>query len=122
MLTSRMPSIRDIVAILSRRPGVEAALLVGRDGLLIDGEAADQAGLEAVAAHLPALIGASADLSAAIGRGHLISEILEFERGFAMVSTLTADVALFVVLAPGADLPSIAGEVRRHRSHIAAIL
>ena len=34
-----MPSIRDLVAAIRQREGVEAAVVLGRDGLLIDGQA-----------------------------------------------------------------------------------
>jgi predicted regulator of Ras-like GTPase activity (Roadblock/LC7/MglB family) len=117
-----MPSIRDLVANLARRPGVEAAVLLGRDGLLIDGAGMDGVGLDAAAAYVPTLIGASEELSSAVGRGHLLMEVLEFERGYAIVSTLTADVVLLVLVDHGGDLGPLVGEIRRHRSHIAAIL
>jgi uncharacterized protein len=122
MQTTRMPTIRDLVATLSARPGVEAAVLLGRDGLLIDGAGNDGAGLEAAAAYVPGLIGASEELSSAIGSGRLVSEVMEFERGFAVVSALTTEVVLLVLVGAGGDLGPIVGEIRRHRSHIAAIL
>ena len=122
MQTSRMPTIRELVATLTARPGVEAAVLLGRDGLLIDGAGADGLGLDAAAAYVPALIASSEELSSAIGRGRLEAEIMEFERGFAIIATLTTDVVLLVLVRPGGDLGSIVGEIRRHRSHIAAIL
>ena len=33
-----MPSIRDLVAAIRQREGVDAAVVLGRDGLLIDGQ------------------------------------------------------------------------------------
>ncbi|MBL8982151.1 MAG: roadblock/LC7 domain-containing protein [Gemmatimonadetes bacterium] len=117
-----MPTIRELVATLTARPGVEAAVLLGRDGLLIDGAGADGLGLDAAAAYVPALIASSEELSSAIGRGRLVAEIMEFERGFAIIATLTTDVVLLVLVRPGGDLGAIVGEIRRHRSHIAAIL
>ena len=33
-----MPSIRDLVAAIRQRDGVDAAVVLGRDGLLIDGQ------------------------------------------------------------------------------------
>ncbi len=120
--TARMPTIRDLVSVLANRPGVEAAILVSRDGLVIDGAGAEAGGLDAAAAYVPGLIAASEDLSSTIARGHLVSEILEFERGFAIVSNLGPDVALLVLVRPAADLGSLVGELRRHRTHIATLL
>ena len=47
-----MPGIRDVVQALQRRPGVEAVVVVGRDGLPIDssGQGVDA---DSVAALLP---------------------------------------------------------------------
>jgi len=33
-----MPSLRDLVGVLRQREGVEAAVVLGRDGLLIDSD------------------------------------------------------------------------------------
>lgn len=122
MQTTRMPTIRDLVANLSARPGVDAAVLLGRDGLLIDGAGADGAGLEAAAAYVPSLIAAAEELSSAVGSGRLVSKVLEFERGFAVISALSAEALLLVLVSSASDLGAIVGDIRRHRSHIAAIL
>ncbi len=122
MQTSRLPTIRDLVSALTRRPGVEAAVLVGRDGLLIDGQGSPTVGLDAVAAHVPALVSASEEFSAAVARGHLLTKILEFERGFAIVATLTPDAMLLLLVGSGADLGALVTDIRRHRRHIASIL
>src|SRR5919206_393775 len=49
-----MPTIRDLVGALRRRDGVDAAVVLGRDGLVIDGQASDALDVEHVAARVPA--------------------------------------------------------------------
>ena len=45
-----MPTIRELVAAIRQRDGVEAAIVLGRDGLLIDGQAVPKI---RVAGHIP---------------------------------------------------------------------
>lgn len=48
-----MPTIRDLVGAIRQREGVEAAVVLGRDGLLIDSQTVDQVDAEHIAAHVP---------------------------------------------------------------------
>ena len=50
-----MATIRDVVEALARRGGVDAVVVVGRDGLPIDARAADGVDAENVAALLPSV-------------------------------------------------------------------
>src|SRR5436309_8845647 len=52
-LAARMATIRDVVEALSRSNGVDAVLVVGRDGLPIDSRVANGVDAESVAALLP---------------------------------------------------------------------
>ena len=70
-----MPTIRDLVGAIRQREGVEAAVVLGRDGLLIDGEAIAQLDAENVAAHVPSIITAADDFGAAAGRGPLTTAV-----------------------------------------------
>ena len=45
-----MPTIRDLVAVLRQREGVEAAVVLGRDGLLIDSDVQSAIDAESMAA------------------------------------------------------------------------
>src|SRR5687768_15554287 len=65
-LRSSMPSIRDLVAAIRRRDGVEAAVILGRDGLLIDGQAVSGLDAEHIAARIPSIIAPADDLAGAL--------------------------------------------------------
>ena len=56
-----MASIRDLVAALRQREGVEAAIVLGRDGLLIDSQVVPGLNPEDLAARIPPIITPSDD-------------------------------------------------------------
>ena len=70
-----MASIRDLVDAVRRRDGVEAAIVLGRDGLLVDGDAVSYLDGEQVAAHSPAVFSAADALGKAARAGQLLSLI-----------------------------------------------
>src|SRR2546426_574328 len=92
-----MATIRDVVEALARRGGVDAVVVVGRDGLPIDSRAANGVDAENVAALLPSVINGLAQLGEAGGRGPFGTGVLEFGSGLAVVSVLNADALLIVL-------------------------
>ncbi len=117
-----MPSIRDLVAAIRQRDGVDAAVVLGRDGLLIDSQTIAGLDAEDLAARIPSIIGAADDLGSAAGRGPLLTAVLEHGSGLAVVSVLNADAVLFVLLRAHADVGQLLFELRRNREHIAALI
>lgn len=117
-----MPSIRDLVAAIRQREGVEAAIVLGRDGLLIDSQLGPGLDAEDAAARIPAIIGPADDLGAATGRGELLTAVLEHRNGLAVVSVLSAEAILLVLVSPRANIGQLLFELRRNREHIAAIV
>lgn len=117
-----MPTIRDLVGAIRQREGVEAAILLGRDGLLIDSQTAPDLDAEHVAAHIPSIIGAADEFGQEAGRGTLMTSVLEYPSGLAVVSVLSAEAVLLVLVRPEADVGSLLYELRRNREHIAALV
>lgn len=117
-----MASIRDLVGAIRQREGVEAAVILGRDGLLIDSQVVPGLDAEDLAARIPSIIGPADDLGAAAGRGALSTAVLEHERGLAVVSVLSADAVLFVLVRPEANVGQLLHELRRNREQIAALV
>ena len=129
-----MPSIRDLVAAIRQREGVEAAVILGRDGLLIDGQSIPGLDAEDLAARIPAIalltlmtvlhsiIGPADELGAAANRGPLTTAVLEHRDGLAVVSVLSSDAVLFVLVRPQANIGQLLFELRRNREHIAALV
>ena len=117
-----MPSIRDLVAAIRRRDGVEAAVILGRDGLLIDGQAVPGLDAEHIAARIPSIIAPADDLAGALSRGQLMTAVLEYQRGLAVVSVLSAEALLLVLVRPGANVGQLLFELRRNREQIASLV
>ena len=119
---SKMATIRDLVSALRRRDGVDAVIMLGRDGLLIDGASDSALDPDGLAAHVPPMVAAAVDMGRAAGRGSFALMVLEYGAGVGVVASLSADVLLLVLLRDGANLASLLYDLRRHRSQIAAIV
>jgi predicted regulator of Ras-like GTPase activity (Roadblock/LC7/MglB family) len=117
-----MPTIRDLVNVLRRRDGVEAAVVLGRDGLLIDSQVAGSVDEERVAAHVAPILQSVDEFGAAAGRGALTTAVLEHAGGIAVVSALSTEAVLLVLLAPDAQVAPLLHELRRNREHMAALV
>lgn len=117
-----MASIRDLVAAIRQREGVEAAIVLGRDGLLIDSQSVPGLDPEDLAARIPPIIGPADELGAAAQRGELISAVLEHRGGLAIVSVLSSEAILFVLLNAHANVGQLLFELRRNREHIASLV
>lgn len=117
-----MPTIRDLVAAISRRPGVDAVVVLGRDGLVIDAHAVDGLDAERLAAHLPATVVAGDAFGASAGRGALATVVLEHEGGLAIVAPLAHDAILAVLLRPDAEVAPLLHDLRRNRAQLAALV
>jgi len=117
-----MATIRDVVDALSRRPGVDAVVVVGRDGLPIDSRAANGVDAENVAALVPSVVRSLAQLGEAGARGEFSSGVLEFRGGIAVVAILHADASLVILVQPSTNVGALLFDLRRHRAAIAGLL
>lgn len=117
-----MPTIRDVVQALRGRPGVDAVIVLGRDGLPIDASTSDGVDAEGVAALVPAVVAACARLGGAAGRGEFGSGVVEFASGMVLVSSITAETLLAILVAPRTNVGVLLYEIQRHRASIAGLL
>jgi uncharacterized protein len=117
-----MPTIRDLVGAIRQREGVEAAVVLGRDGLLIDSQAVEHLDAENVAAHVPQIVSTADEFGAIAARGPLSTAVLEHQGGLAILSVLSAEAILLVLVQPSANLGQLLFELRRNREHIAALV
>ena len=83
-------------------PGVRQAILVGRDGLLIEGLTRDgKEDMEAVGAIMTTGLSTAEALGQEISRGNVVGVLMEFENGLVSVDPL-GDFALMVTLSDNA--------------------
>jgi predicted regulator of Ras-like GTPase activity (Roadblock/LC7/MglB family) len=117
-----MPSIRDLVGTIRQREGVEAAVVLGRDGLVIDSQSIPGVDTEGLAALIPAIIGPGDELGQAISRGELRTAVLELEAGLTIISVLNSDAILVVLVRADANVGGLLFELRRNRERIASLV
>lgn len=117
-----MPTIRDVVRALASRDGVDAVIVLGRDGLPIDAHAANGVDSEGVAALVPSIVAACNRLGVASGRGDFGTGVVEYASGLAIVSAVAPEAILAILLRPDTNIGPLLFELRRHRSAIAGLL
>jgi predicted regulator of Ras-like GTPase activity (Roadblock/LC7/MglB family) len=117
-----MPTIRDVVQALARRQGVKAAIVLGRDGLPIDSASMNGLDPDGVAAVVPALVSACSGVGAAGGCGAFDTGVVEFAGGLALVTSVTPDALLTIIVSPETNIGSLLFEIRKHRPAIAKLL
>ena len=115
-----MTSIQELVRALSARDGVEAVVLLGRDGLVVDAHSTSNVEAERLAAVVPLVVGAADELGQHLSRGETTTIVLEYERGVAIVSPLNAE-AILLVLATLQETGPLLYELRRNRGRLATL-
>src|SRR5437016_14208455 len=98
-----MATIRDVVEALGRTSGVDAVVVVGRDGLPIDSRVANGVDAESVAALLPSALKHMAELGDAGGRGDFNTAVLDFGRGLAIVAVRNVEALLILRVQPATN-------------------
>jgi predicted regulator of Ras-like GTPase activity (Roadblock/LC7/MglB family) len=99
-----MPTIRDVVQALAHRDGVDAVIVLGRDGLTIDSRAGDGLDPDGLAALVPAVVSACNRLGSAAERGDFGTGVVEFAQGIALVTELTPETLLAMFFRPGTNI------------------
>jgi predicted regulator of Ras-like GTPase activity (Roadblock/LC7/MglB family) len=117
-----MSTIRELVAVVRQRDGVDAAVVLGRDGVLIEAAAVPPLDAERVAAFVPAVVRFAQELSLATGQGSLRSALLEHDGGVALIMALSDDALLLVVARPHAAVGTLLYELRRNRAEMRALV
>jgi predicted regulator of Ras-like GTPase activity (Roadblock/LC7/MglB family) len=97
-------------------------VVLGRDGLLIDSQSVPNLDAEHVAALVPGVVAAADEFGNAAARGPLVTAVLEYPGGLAIVSSLSADAILLVLVHATANVGQLLFELRRNREQIATLV
>ncbi len=117
-----MATIRDVVQALGRHEGVETVVVLGRDGLAIDSFSRDELDSDGVAALVPSIVKACARLGEVGIRGEFNAGVMEYGDGFVVVSVLSADALMAIVVRSGTNMGDLLYELRHYRTAIAELL
>jgi uncharacterized protein len=104
-----MPKLRDVLKELVNVEGIITAVVVGRDGFVIDGvSSTGKLQVEAVGAVISTGIGSSEVMGRELNVGELTQSIVEYAEGIVLVNLVGKDAVLAIV----ADLKTNLGNVR----------
>jgi predicted regulator of Ras-like GTPase activity (Roadblock/LC7/MglB family) len=118
-----MSQLKDVLMDLSKVEGVLAALVVGRDGFVVEGMTSEEGvDLEAVGAIVAGNIAASESMGREMSRGTLRSTLVEFDDGPIAIGPAGPDAVLVVVGNRQANLGRIRLEMRRNSQLAAALV
>jgi predicted regulator of Ras-like GTPase activity (Roadblock/LC7/MglB family) len=117
-----MPSIHDVVQALGSRDGIDAVIVLGHDGLMIDSRTSNGFDSESLAALIPSIVDGCNRLGAAGDRGGFGMAVVEFQAGLAIVAELTDESLLAILVSPDTNIGDLLYELRRHRAAIARLL
>ena len=117
-----MATIRDVVRTLGEHDGVETVVVLGRDGLRIDSFTKNGSDADGVAALVPSLVDACAKLGVAGTRGDFNTGVMEYGNGLVVVSIVTPDALIAIVVRPDTNVGGLLYELRRYRAAIADLL
>lgn len=112
-----MPTLRDLVSALRQRPGIDAAVVVGRDGLVIAGDASPHVDMDELAARVPPLIDAFEGLAPGT-----TSAVMAHTHGHLVYVALGGDDVLLLLAQDTAGVAQLVTDLRRHRGNIAALV
>lgn len=118
-----MTQLDDALRSVQEHDGVEHVLLVGMDGLLVrhvgDGTSLDP---DRVAAMVPGVVTAAGSFSHAAEGGDPMTAVLELDRGVAVLTPLSDELLLAVLLRRGVGFAPLLREIRRGRSRLASLV
>ena len=117
-----MATIHEVVQSIGQHDGVETVLVLGRDGLPIDFVSQNGADPDGLAALVPSMIDACTRLGQAGGRGDLNVTVAEYGSGFVIVSVISAETLLAVVVQAGGNIGPLLYDLSRYRTAIAGLL
>ncbi len=116
-------NLKEQLADLAKVEGIIAAVVVSRDGFVIEGVNQNAAmDLDGVGAVISAGMGASEVMGAELGIGNIAQSMIEFERGIAVVSVLGDAGTLAIVADLKANLGNVRYQIKKRLPAILAAL
>ena len=106
-----------------RVEGIKSAVIVGRDGFVIEGVTNDgNLDIEAIGAILSTGLGTSEVMGKELNVGKLTQSMVEYESGVLVMGTLGIDALLCVVCDQGSNLGNVRLQVKKRSPNLLAEL
>jgi uncharacterized protein len=118
-----MGTVKQVLEGLLAIPGVGTAVVVSRDGFVIEGNSSSGSlDMEAVGAVVSAGVGASEVIGSELGVGGLAHSIVEYDKGIIVASPVGSAATLAVVADLKANLGNVRYQVRKNAPAIGQVL
>jgi predicted regulator of Ras-like GTPase activity (Roadblock/LC7/MglB family) len=114
--------LKQILSEFLKLDGVSAAVVVGRDGFVIESAVSGNMNVEALGAIASSGVGTSEAMGQELGKGHLSQMLVELENGQIILSPLSTDELIAIVADHGANIGRVRYELKKNRERIIAAL
>ncbi|HPC83481.1 MAG TPA: roadblock/LC7 domain-containing protein [Thermoanaerobaculaceae bacterium] len=109
-----MASLREVLSDLIKVEGVKTAVVVGRDGFVIDGVSRSTTlDTEALGAVISTGIGSSEVMGSELGVGEMTQGLLEFKGGLIVMGLVGRDAIVSLVADVGANLGNVRYQLKK---------
>ena len=102
--------------------GVSAAVVVGRDGFVIEGAMSGKVDIDALGAMASTGLGTSEAMGASLGKGELRQLLVELEKGPIIMSPLSDDELIAIVADAEANVGRIRYDLKKNKDRLIAAL
>jgi len=117
-----MASLKNQLNDIIKVDGITAAVVVGRDGFVIEGMSTDGRDTETVGAVISTGLGTSEVMGKELNVGALTQSMVEFDKGILLMGTLGRDALLCLVCELGANLGNVRLQMKKRTPDLAAEL
>jgi uncharacterized protein len=118
-----MANLKSQLGDFAKVDGINAAVVVGRDGFVIEGISNDgRLDVEAVGAVISTGLGSSEVMGRELSVGSLTQSMIEFDNGVLVMGTLGKDALLCLVCQPGANLGNVRLQMKKRAPDMASTL
>jgi predicted regulator of Ras-like GTPase activity (Roadblock/LC7/MglB family) len=102
--------------------GVSAAVVVGRDGFVIESAVSGKVDIEALGAMASTGLGTAEAMGTTLGKGELSQMLVELEKGPIILSPLSTDELIAIVADSSSNVGRIRYELKKNKERIIAAL
>lgn len=114
--------LKQILSEFLKLEGVTAAVVVGRDGFVIESTDSGNIDTEALGAMASTGLGTSEAMGAELGKGEMKQMLVELENGPILLSPLSEDELIAIVADGNANVGRIRYELKKNKDRIIAAL
>jgi uncharacterized protein len=121
-IISRDTMLKPLLEEFLKLEGVTAAVVIGRDGFVIESAVSGKADLEALGAMASTSLGTSEVMGTILEKGDLYQIVVELQKGPILVSPLSADELIAIVAESSTNIGRIRYDLKKNRERLIAAL